>query len=424
MALKDIGIGKKKFNMAEKPWKTPWYLTCLEAIILSYYMVIAKLKIKKDPSIKDIKGPFLMLQNHGSFIDFGLAVKAFKLRPMTWVSSIEEFNHREWLLRSLGCFGKRKFTADLNVVKNIMHALKKQKLPVVIYPEARFAFAGITEEIDAKSYARLIKMAGVPVVVGIAKGNFIRSPQWRKHPYQNIPAEMTLTQIITKEETATLSAEEITKRIEKAFDYDDYKYWQESGRRIKSKKRAENLHKVLYQCPHCKKEFEMTSYGTTLECKACGKKWTLTEYGKLVSDGEVYFEHIPDWYRWIRQNVETEVYEGRYSFKDTARIEKLISSSKGFVPIGTVELTHGEDGWTAKGKLDNGEDFYLNRPVDSMYSCHIEYDYKKRGDALELATTEDTYFVYPLNNENILTKFHFATEALYHKITGDHIKKS
>ena len=58
-----------------------------------------------------------------------------------------------------------------------------------------------------------------------------------------------------------------------------------------------------------------------------------------------------------------------------------------------------------------------------MYSCHIEYDYKKRGDAIDLATTDDTYFVFPLNSENMLTKLHLATEALYHKQTGDHIKK-
>ena len=48
---------------------------------------------------------------------------------------------------------------------------------------------------------------------------------------------------------------------------------------------------------------------------------------------------------------------------------------------------------------------------------HIEYDYKKRGDAIDIATEDDTFFVYPLNNSNVLTKLHFATEAIYRKAT-------
>lgn len=426
MSLKHLFIGHKKFDFSVRPWKTPWYLIALEGIIMCYYNVIAGMKVKKDDKIKKSKGPYLVLQNHGSFVDFGLTLKAFYPKRMSWVSSIEEFNRGEWLMRSLGCFGKRKFTSDVTVVKNILHAIRKNKTSVTIFPEARFALAGINEEIDAKSYARLIKLAKVPVVVGIAKGNFIRSPQYHKRPYKNIPAEITFTEVISAEETQTLSADEISKRLEDAFVYDDYKYWQESGRKIKSKWRAHNIHKVLYQCPHCKKEFTMDSYGNELFCTDCGKKWHLNERGFLesVDGGEVYFTHVPDWYRWQRKNVEKQVHEGRYSYKTEARIERLVTASQGFKQIGgNVILTHDENGFTVSGKLDNGEDFYLNRSVESMYSVHIEYNYKKRGDAIDLATTNETYFVYPLNNDNIVTKLHYATEALYQKKTGDHVKK-
>ena len=66
-----------------------------------------------------------------------------------------------------------------------------------------------------------------------------------------------------------------------------------------------------------------------------------------------------------------------------------------------------------QGKLYDGSDFYLHRDPETMRSCHIEYDYKKRGGALELCTLKDTYFVFPLNKFNPLTKLHFATEAIY-----------
>ena len=48
-----------------------------------------------------------------------------------------------------------------------------------------------------------------------------------------------------------------------------------------------------------------------------------------------------------------------------------------------------------------------------MRSLHIEYDFKGRGDAIDLCTLDDTYFVFPLNAKNCLTKLHFATEELH-----------
>lgn len=413
MPIKDIGIGKKKFDTTEKPWKTPWYIVALEHIILLYFKLITKIKINRK-ECKKIQKPCLILQNHASFIDFGLTLMATSPHRTAWVTSIEEFAGKEWLMRSVGCIYKRKFTSDLTVARHILYAVKQNKTSMTIFPEARFSFIGINEEIDAKSYARLIKLAKIPVVVAIANGVFIRSPQWNKHPYRNIPITAEFKEIITAEETQTLSTEEIVKRIEEVFVFDDFKYWQENNFRIKCKKRAHNIHKVLYQCPHCGKEFTMNSKDYTLWCEDCGHKWELTEYGKLKAvEGETYFEHAPDWYRWQRANVNREVEEGRYSFTDTVRLEHLKSSKEKFVDIGKVTLTHDTNGFTLSGKLYNGEDFYLNRSVESMYSCHVEYNFKNRGDAIDLPTHEDTYFVFPQNYDNVLTKIHFATEALH-----------
>ena len=67
------------------------------------------------------------------------------------------------------------------------------------------------------------------------------------------------------------------------------------------------------------------------------------------------------------------------------------------------------------GKLDDGSDFEVFKPANTTASLHIEYDYKKRGDAIDIATENDTFFVFPLTYKNVLTKLHFATEAIYKK---------
>ena len=60
---------------------------------------------------------------------------------------------------------------------------------------------------------------------------------------------------------------------------------------------------------------------------------------------------------------------------------------------------------------------FIKAPL-STRSVHIEYNYKGRGDALDIATLEDTWWVYPVN-PCCLTKFNFATEAIYDKVANE-----
>jgi hypothetical protein len=50
-----------------------------------------------------------------------------------------------------------------------------------------------------------------------------------------------------------------------------------------------------------------------------------------------------------------------------------------------------------------------------MHSVHVEYNYKKRGEAIDIIHNNEIYFVYPLNKTSNLTKYHLATEEIYKK---------
>ena len=370
---------------------------------------------------ENLEPPYLILANHASFVDFPLVVKAIFPKRTNWVISIEEFNGREWLMRGIGGIYKRKFTSDIRVVRHMLTVLRKRKGIVTMYPEARFSLAGINERLD-DALGKFVKTARCPVVIFLAHGNFLRSPQWNKHPVRSVKIDATMTQIVTAEEAATLPAAEIQKRIEEALVYDDYAWQAENNIRIKSKKRAHNIHRILYQCPVCGEEFTTDSDGTRIWCNSCFAEWEMDELGKLhrKDGGEDVFTHVPDWYRWERENVYKEVREGRYHFEDTVRLEELVNCQKaGFVTLGNVTLTHDRNGFTMHGKLDDGTDFDFHRTVRSMYSCHIEYNFKERGDAIDLATLDKTYFVFPQTAHNVLTKIHFATEALYDVVTAE-----
>lgn len=414
----------KPFDIQMRP-KIPYpYLMAVEWGGTLGMSIPVGAKITKT-NCEGLKPPYIILANHASFIDFALVVKAIFPRRVNWLISIEEFNGREWLMRGIGGIYKRKFTSDLTNVRHILWCLKQKKRIVVIYPEARFSLAGINERLDG-SYGKLVKTAKCPVVTLIAKGNFLRAPQWNKKPERHLPVSAEMKQIVTAAEAETLSAEEIQQRIEDAFHYDEYQWQYDNKIKIKSKSRANNIHRILYQCPACGKEFCTDSKDTEIWCENCGARWQMDEYGRLhrTDGGKDFFNHVPDWYRWERENVRKEVHDGKYFFEDDARLEELVNcKDAGFIPLGTVKLTHDYNGFTMHGTLDDGTEFNFQRNVISMYSCHIEYNFKGRGDTIDLATTKKTYFVFPLNARNVLTKIHFAQEEMFDFLKESEQKK-
>jgi len=151
--------------------------------------------------------------------------------------------------------------------------------------------------------------------------------------------------------------------------------------------------------------------------------WEMDVYGQLhCENGEDIFTLPSDWYRWERQNVREEVRSGKYHFEDECILGHLQSTWTGYAPAGTVKLTHDYNGFTMEGTV-HGEPFHFNRDPATMISCHIEYNYKKRGDAIDLCTSEESYFAFPQNAVNCLTKIHLATEEMHDYIMEQRAEK-
>ena len=366
-------------------------------------------------NFKNFKEPALILSNHGAFVDFANVTKAMFPHLPCYVTAIDEFVGRAWLMRQVGCFPKRKFTTDLSLIRKIANVINKKNRSVVIYPEARFSFAGVTEDIG-ESLGKMVKLCKCRVIVINQKGNFLHSPQWGKHPYRNVKNICDCYEVVTKEEVLTLPAEEIQKRIEEKFAYDDYKWQYENKVKIKCKKRAENIHQILYKCPVCEKEGHMDSKGNKIWCNHCKATWEMDIYGKLNQQGsQSRFELVSDWYRWEKQEVINEVNNGTYHFEDEVRLERINKKNLKFVNIGNVTLTHDENGYTLDGTLKDNTTFHLEKPCLSTRSVHIEFDYRGKGNAIDIATIDETWFAYPKNKGSIVMKFNFATEALFFK---------
>lgn len=370
-------------------------------------------------NMEGVKPPYLLLCNHNAFFDFMVAAKATFPHRSNSVVAIDAFTmpmgkgfyNREWLLRLVGCICKRKFTSDLVMIRHVKRVVENGDI-AVIYPEARYSLCGTTAVLP-ESLGKMCKLLKVPVVTLVMHGHHINSPFWNPGDRGVKPTEASMTRLFTAEEVKNLSVAELNEGIKKAFFYDDFAWQKARGIRVDRPDRAEGLHKVLYQCPHCGVEYRMNSKGEKLFCQACGKTWAMTELGELCADGgETEFSHIPDWYEWERKNVRAEVENGTYGFQGEALVTSL-PNADGYVTLGMGTLTHDKNGFTVRGTGEYG-DFAMERPVPSLYSCHIEYEYLGRyGDALDLSTLDDTWFIYPQGKDFSLTKFALATEELY-----------
>ncbi len=412
MKKKENKSNQKRFNINKKPIKPKWYLKIVEFVAAPFYLWLNKGKVKIEKAVKKIKGPYLILATHASFMDFPQIVKGIMPRTTGWVMSVEEFRRGDWLMGGIGGMPKRKFTHDIVTAKHMLYYLKKLKHTCTIFPEARFELAGINERLDG-ALGKFCKLADVPVVMCMSYGNFINSPQWSKHPYRKIRQEANIYMLFTREQLKQMTADEIQQKIEQAFVKDEYKWQVENNLHTKCKQRADGLYRILYKCPHCGKEFMMKSAGINLWCENCGSKWEMDTLSRLKGlNTDKGFSHIPDWYNWEREEVRKEVQSGAYHFEDDVRVEDYYSSKTGCIPVGEAHLTHNKDGFTISGTVD-GEPFNVNKSVSSMYSVHIEYDFLGRGDAIDIATDKTTYFMFLQNAKNQLTKIHFATEELY-----------
>lgn len=377
-----------------------------------------------------IKPPYILLCNHNAFLDFKVTTAAIFPHRSNSVVAIDGFTtptkkgfaSREWLLRTVGCICKRKFTNDAILVRQLGRVVKNGDI-AVLYPEARYSLCG-TNAVLPESLGKLCKLLKVPVVSMIMHGHHVNSPVWGLGDRGVKPVESELTCLFTVEELAKASAEEVNRAIHAAFVYDDFAWQRARGIRISYPKRAEGLHQVLYQCPHCKAEHQMGSEGTALFCKSCGKRWEMDEFGALhAASGETEFSHIPAWYEWERENVRREVEAGTYHFTAPVRVMSL-PNANGYIPIGDGTLTHDMNGFVVRGTGPFGP-FEMEKPVPSLYSCHIELNYLgKYGDCVDLNTLDETWYCYPHDVPFSVVKIALATEELYQHHTRNKQKNS
>ena len=402
---------KKRYKTAKYPLHQGIFWTWL-IWVLSKIALIGKRYTVETVDMEEVKPPYMLLSNHMHFIDFELAAMATWPHPVSNVVSIDGYVIKWFLLEWIGAIATRKFTTDIHLVKSIRHVLKRGDI-LAMYPEARYTPCGTTAYLP-ESLGKLIKMNKVPVVAVVHHGNHLYAPFWNFRKKRKVPMRTVFTRILTPEQIASMSVDQINETLRQALTYDEYRYQKEAGIRITEPFRAEGLHKVLYQCPSCGTEFRMGSAGAELFCEACGKRWLWREDGYLEArSGETEFDHIPDWFAWQRRQVAEQIRRGEYAFSEEVEVHSLPRVWR-YIPLGKAKLTHDpEQGFLLEGSY-RGAPYRIHRQCAQTNSLHVEYDFGplKKQDYVDISTENDSFYCR-ITTPGMITKLGFAAEELY-----------
>ena len=358
--------------------------------------------------------PCLILMNHTCFADMPIAYKLLYPRAFNIVCSNDGFigfwGIMGWLMRRIGCFSTQKFVTDLRLVQDMEYCFKKLKTSVLMYPEAGYSFDGTATTLPRK-FGVLLKKFDVPVIMIETSELYLRNPLYNELQIRKAAnAKARAYVLFTREDIREKSVRELSEGFEAAFGFDHYRWQQEQGLEIHDEFRADGLHRILYKCAHCGCEGKMEGKGTTLTCGYCGKTYELTPRGQLKAlEGETEIPHIPDWYRWEREQVKQEILDGEYQLDTDVDIAMQVDF-KAIYMVGRGHLTHDRNGFTLTGC--DGKLSYTQKP-QSCFSLYADYYWYEIADCICIGDTEVHYFLFPKREGVSVAKLRLATEEMY-----------
>jgi len=336
------------------------------------------------------KGPFVVLANHTTVIDFILVTLPFYPRRLNVVTAHKYFLNGSLarLLKSLGCIPKTQFDPDVRSVKSIRSVLKRGD-NILMFPEGRCSNDGSFTGIH-KSTGKFIKFLGVPVMACYIEGAYTCAPHWRKGVRAG-RVRLSISELFSAEETSSLSADEINEAICARLSGADLPPPGKPLRTRGSRNLAEGLHRILYWCPKCGSEQTLDSAGNSIFCTACGNRALMDRDAKLTpSPGSVAPDSVRGWYR-----EQTRYETGRLS-EDMAPVCERVTVrmpaggiGRGVEQCGAGTLRMGPAGWRYDGEL-RGEQVSLFFPVESVPVMAYEYD-----DSFQLYINGECYMFAP-----------------------------
>ena len=296
----------KKATKKKIVWKFKRAVHCLFLLtFLCTYGLHLRIKYRlrfTEGSVHNQKGPYLLIGNHTHSHD-GVFFQELLPKLLHFVVTDTVFK-KAWLRKLLDIVNyvpKKKFVSDVKAIKKIVTITKYGGI-VGIFPEGRRSWDGKTVHIPESTY-KLVRMLKVPVVTAKIKGGYLSWPRWA-YSQRRGRVEIEMKTLISAEELAKMSIEQIGDKIQKELDHDEMAWQREKMIPFKGERLAEGIEHVLYTCPHCKSLGTLRSKDDAFWCVDCGSRYLYDVYGFIHSiNGDLPSDSVSELNIWQRKQL-------------------------------------------------------------------------------------------------------------------------
>ena len=363
------------------------------------------------------KGPFIMISNHASRLDYMFTGIPMLPARMNFIAGYNEFyrSHLKGVFSLLKVIPKRNFTPDFYTIKSASQIIKDGG-NIMIFPEGMSSISGANQPV-AIGTGKFIKHYKVPVYYAVIKGGYLTSPKYNLNDRLG-KVEVVIDQLFTPEELVSLTPEEIEDKVNSAIYHDDYAWNKiQKNHYDIGDNGAEKLEDLLFWCPKCNKQHVMKGEGNKFYCTACGNGATLLDTYELVpfDDNCVVPETQTKWFNMQREVIKKEVLDENFTLTEKVKLGNLpdyepLKNQATSNIVGEGEITLNRKGLTYKGTR-NGEPFEffidsLSLPTYGMCTDLSRFYTFYNGEFMEF---------YPENS--VVEKFFLATEEI-HRLNG------
>jgi 1-acyl-sn-glycerol-3-phosphate acyltransferase len=375
--------------------------TILWLIFKPYLKFTYNFKFNNDV-IKGIKGPAVFIGNHASVLDvFLMGVSAYP-KSLNYVAGYDWFTYLglRFILKHLKAIPKFQYQVDLGSIKEMIEVINQNQI-LGIFPTGRLASAGVGLPVDV-NVAKLIKKLKAPVYFFRIDGAYLSRPKWAKKSRKG-KIEGKYYQLFTSAQLIKKDTKEITNIINQFMLYDDYAWNKQKAILYKGKCLAENLEKVLFLCPSCNQEFNLSSNNNIISCR-CGYKNKVLESGFF--EDRTHFESPKDWNKFQKLTLKEQIIKKEVSLLSSALVYSSTTKDKNKELFGEGYLTFIDDQLIFKGK-NNSETRELSIKLKDFPSLPF-----KAGHNFEISQDQFIY-KFVLKNGNEAAKWSLIVEALH-----------
>lgn len=372
---------------------------------------------EKKIDIKKLKGPFIVISNHASRLDYIYTGIPFLPHRMNYVAGYNEFfrSHLAFIFKLLQIIPKKNFTPDINTIKQIARILRK-KGKVVVFPEGMSSISG-TNQPSAIGSGKLLKHFKVPVYICKIAGGYLTNTKYCLDERRG-KVEVTIDQLFNKEDLETMSEEQIQLAIDKAIAHNDYEWNKTAKIAYKANGRiAHHLHDLLYWCPKCHHEFHMEGKEDTIICHHCNNGAMLDEYYQfhpLRADCVIPYTPV-EWIKQERELVKKQILDPDFQLEEHVKLgilpsDHLLNDLKTSEIVGEGILKLDRTGLSFDG-VKNNEPYHFH-----MDSNHLP-TYGMCIDVTFFSTYYNEEYVEFFPDNSVVYKWLLATEEI-HRLNG------